>query len=99
MKDALEKYTVSFGLAFVITSVFSALLVIVKELSEGVLGAMKSATGHHWITHTVIDVILFVVLGFLLTKVQISSERLYQMIIGATVVGGLIIAGFYLIVG
>jgi hypothetical protein len=100
MEKPLGKYTVSFGLAVAITSLFSALLVVVKELSDKTLmPLMKAATGHHWITHSVIDVIVFVVLGFLLTKVQISPERLNQLIIGAIVIAGAIIAGFYLFVG
>ena len=97
MEEPLGKYTVSFGLALAITVVFSALLVVIKESSENtVMALMKQATGHHWITHTIIDLIVFVVLGFLLTKVQISPKRLSWIIVGATVVGGVIIAGFYL---
>ena len=100
MEKPIEKYMFSFGVALVITSLFSALLVVVKELSDKtVMPLMKAATGHHWITHTVIDVILFVALGFLLTKVQVSPERLTQMIVGATLIGSLIITGFYLFVG
>jgi hypothetical protein len=100
MENPIEKYTISFGIALVITSLFSALLVVVKELSDKtLLPLMKAATGHHWVTHSVVDVILFLALGFLLTKVQISPERLSRMIIGAVVTGGLVIAGFYLFVG
>ena len=52
----IGKYTRSFGLSFAITSVVSALLVIIKESSEeGVLAAMKAVTGHHWITHGLIN--------------------------------------------
>lgn len=100
MKNTLGKYTVSFGLALSITSLFSAILVVAKELSDKtLLPLMKAATGHHWVTHSVIDVILFLALGFLLTKVQISPELLPRIIVAAIVIGGLVIAGFYLFVG
>ena len=59
---------------------------------------MKAATGHHWVTHAVVDVVLFAVLGLLLTKVKISAERLTGLLIGSVVIAGLIIAGFYLFV-
>jgi hypothetical protein len=102
--NELGKFTRSFGLSLAITSVFSALLVVVKELNEhSVLAWMKAATGHHWVTHGVLDIILFVVLGLILAQtgggrgVQISSKSLINTIIGAVVVSGLIIAGFYLI--
>ena len=102
MNDTLNKYTVSFGISLVITVLFSALLVVVKELSDHtILPLMKQATGHHWVTHTVLDVILFVVLGFLLTiaNVKISPQRLTRVIVAATVIGALVVAGFYLIAG
>ncbi len=100
METPLEKYTTSFGIALVISSLFSALLVIIKELSsKTVLPMMAKATGHHWITHTVVAVALFVALGLSLTKVQISPERLNRLIVGAVVIAGTIIAGFYLFVG
>ncbi|MEN6441961.1 MAG: hypothetical protein ABFD97_25650 [Syntrophobacter sp.] len=98
--DRIEKYTTSFGLALVITSLFSAMLVVVKELSERtVLAWMKQATVHHWVTHAIMDLLVFVLLGLLLTKVKISSERLSQLILVSITVSGLIIAGFYLIEG
>ena len=98
MEKPLGKYTVSFGLALAITVVFSALLVVIKESSENtVLALMKRATGHHWTTHAIIDLIVFAVLGFSLTRVKISPERLSWIVTGATVAGGLIIAGFYLL--
>jgi hypothetical protein len=44
----IGKYTKSFGLSFAITSLISALLVILKETNEEtVLAWMKTATPHH----------------------------------------------------
>jgi lipoprotein signal peptidase len=100
----LGKYTRSFGLSFAITSVVSALLVILKESSEeGVLALMKAATGHHWVTHGLFNIILFVVLGWALSMskkgqgVEISANSLVSFIIGAVIISGVLIAGFYLL--
>lgn len=100
----IGKYTVSFGLSFAITSVVSALLVILKESNEeGVLAWMKALTGHHWVTHGLIDLILFVVLGWALSKVssgqgvKMSVNGLVSCIVGAVVISGILIAGFYLL--
>jgi hypothetical protein len=102
----IGRYGRSFGLSFAITSLFSALLVILKETSEHtVMAWMKAVTPHHWITHTLLDLILFVILGWALAKgnngqgIKISSDKLNNMIVGAFVISGLIIAGFYLIAG
>jgi hypothetical protein len=100
------KYGRSFGLSFAVTSLFSALLVVLKETSQQtVLAWMKAVTPHHWITHTLLALILFVVLGLVLAKanngqgIKISPDKLNNLIVGAFVISGIIIAGFYLITG
>ena len=99
----IGKYTKSFGLSFAITSVISALLVILKESNEEtVLAWMKAATGHHWITHGIIDIILFVALGWALSRpnsgqgLKISANALIGNIVAATLISGLLIAGFFI---
>jgi hypothetical protein len=100
----IGKYTRSFGLSFGITSVVSAILVILKETNEETLLAwMKAATGHHWVTHGIFDLILFVVLGWALARpnggkgVNLSTNGLISCIIAAVVVSGLLIFGFYIL--
>jgi uncharacterized Tic20 family protein len=98
------KYTRSFGLSFAITSVVSALLVILKESNEeGVLALMKAVTGHHWVTHGLINLILFVILGWALSKanngqgIRMSANGLVSCIVGAVIISGVLISGFYLL--
>jgi lipoprotein signal peptidase len=100
----IGKYTKSFGLSFAITSVVSALLVILKESNEeGVLALMKAVTGHHWVTHGLINLILFVALGWALSMankgqgVEMSATGLVSYIVGAVIISGVLIAGFYLL--
>jgi hypothetical protein len=100
----LGKYTRSFGLSFAITSVISALLVILKETNEDtVLAWMAAITGHHWVTHGLFNLIIFVVLGWALARpnrgegVNISANGLIFCIVGAVVVSGILIAVFYLV--
>jgi len=99
----IGKYTKSFGLSYAITSLISALLVIIKESNEEtVLAWMKAASGHHWITHGIIDVIIFVVLGWALSMpnsgqgLKISANALIGNIVAATLISGLLIAGFFI---
>jgi hypothetical protein len=100
----IGKYTTSFGMSLAITSVVSALLVVVKEMSENtVLALMKGITFHHWFTHSLFILILFVVVGWLLARsnggqgVKMGVNRFISTLVGAVVVSGLIIAGFYLV--
>ena len=97
----LGKYTVSFGLALAVTSLLSALLVVAKESNEAtVLAWMKAATGHHWVTHGVIDVVLFLVLGFVFAQAgwgaRMGGTALATSIGISVLLSSLIIAGFFI---
>ncbi|MCW8994419.1 MAG: hypothetical protein OQK77_01255 [Psychromonas sp.] len=103
-KTEIGKYTRSFGLSFSITSVLSAILVILKEShEETLLKAMISLTGHHWVTHGVINIITFLILGWVFSKankglgVNLSANSLIGCIVGAIVINFLFISGFYLL--
>lgn len=104
MENAVPgKYTASFGVSFAATSLLSALLVVLKETSKDtVLAWMKAATGHHWITHGVIVLAVFLVLGFVLAAtrggdgVRVGANGLIAAVVGSTVLSGLIVGGFFL---
>ena len=102
----IGKYGRSFGVSFAITSLISVIILIFKETNEHtVMAWMKAATPHHWITHTLLDLIIFVVLGVVLAKmnngqgINISPDRLNSFIVGSFVISGILIAGFYLVIG
>lgn len=102
--NGIGKYTTSFGMSLAITSIVSALLVVVKEMSEHtVLALMKQITFHHWFTHSLFILILFVVIGWILAKanggqgVKMPVNRFISTLVGAVVLSGVIIAGFYLV--
>ena len=102
----IGKYTASFGISLAIASVLSALLVVVKEMSEHtVLAFMKNITVHHWVTHGLFILIVFVLIGWILARtkggqgVKMAVDRFVGIIVSAVVVSGLIIAGFYLLWG
>jgi len=101
-QNDIGKHTRSFGLSLAITSLLSAFLVILKEThEETILVWMKNLTSHHWITHGLINLILFVVLGMVLSKanngkgVNISTKALAICIAGSVVISGILVAGFY----
>jgi Na+/H+-translocating membrane pyrophosphatase len=94
----VSKSSVSFGLALAIACIVNAILVVVKEKSDTVMNGMKKLTGHHWITHTVIVLAVFILFG-MANKGQgmkVTASRLICTVIGGVVTAGLIIVGFYL---
>jgi hypothetical protein len=103
--DPLANATVAFGLSLAITSVASALLVIAKEKGPpAVMAAMKSATGHHWATHSLAALVLFLALGFALMSpnggrgVRLSPSALVKTLVLGVAIGTAVIGGFYLFV-
>lgn len=92
----LPKYAVSFGLSLAVCSVINALLVIAKEKNPAVQQAMQKLTGHHWITHSSIVLVLFVILGLLIPNISMSASRLIKIVLAGVVISALLIIGFYL---
>jgi uncharacterized membrane protein SirB2 len=97
--QALDKLSVSFGVSFLIASIFNGLLVIAKENYTPLKDWMKSLSGHHWITHGIFVIILFIVLGYVFSGIDLSkkidADRTSSLVIAGTVLGGLIIVGFF----
>jgi hypothetical protein len=101
--STLDRAAVGFSAAAAITIVFNALLTIVKDSSEPLHDAMAKLTGHHWITHGLAVIVVFVVLGLALTRSaegrpRISDTTLLASIFVASVGGGAAIALWFLLV-
>ena len=106
MNTTLNAQTRGFGLAVAVTSIASALLVMAKELNEEtLLKFMKSVTVHHWVTHGIFDVLVFVALGLLLSKSNsgqgpaIDDEQLTKIVVGSFLLSNIGIAAFFIIHG
>ena len=95
-----EKYTAGFGLSLIVTSLLNAVILLLKETNEAIMNGMKAALGHHWTTHGVLVIVLFIALGFIFSGTKIAgkwdSRKLLTYIIWAVIIGGAIIAGFFL---
>ena len=95
----LDKLSVGFGVSFFVASLFNALLIITKETYAPLKDWMKSLSGHHWTTHGIFVIVLFIILGFILSKTnldeKIDAVKTSLFIIAGTVFGALIIVGFF----
>jgi hypothetical protein len=99
-EQTMERYISGFGLSLIIMLIFNALLVVVKE-TTGLLKVMAGMTGHHWTTHGIVIVVLFLVLGFIFSGKQpsLNARGVMKGTIATTIIGYVIIVGFYLIHG
>ena len=95
----LDKCSAGFGVSFLIASIFNGLLIIAKESYAPLKAWMKSLSGHHWITHGIFVIVLFITLGYIFSKTdmdkKIDADKTSSLVIAGTVLGGLIIVGFF----
>lgn len=98
----ISDQTAGFGLAAAIAIVFNTVFAWVKDSYEPLNAAMKAAMGHHWITHGVVDVALFVILGMVLSNSgfakTVNGVQLLKYLVIAVVAAGGGLAGWFLLV-
>ena len=96
----LDGLTAAFGISLVVTSIASAVLVVLKESYAPLMAWMNGFTGNHWITQGVLNVVLFIALGFVLASIRnwkLGGRVVAWLLVGATVLSGAILAGFFLL--
>jgi asparagine N-glycosylation enzyme membrane subunit Stt3 len=98
LNQYVDRRTAGFGVAAAVAIIFSTLLTFAKESYPALNAAMKAATGHHWITHGVAVMAVFLILGWLLSKtnIRMSGKRLAWKLVAATVLAGLGLIGWFL---
>lgn len=98
--ESVDARTAGFGVSYAVTSILSAIIVVLKESSEGFHDKLAAITGHHWVSQGLLDIVVFLVLGFILTRMggglRMSGNALVTTIVAATVLSGLIITGYFL---
>lgn len=100
--NTVSKNSVSFGISLAIASIVNAIIVCVKEKNETVMNGMKKLTGHHWITHTVIVLAVFVIFAVVLGRLnggqgmKVTIGGLLRSVLSGVAIAVLIIVGFYL---
>ena len=94
----LDNCVVGYGMSYSITSILSALLVVLKESNESVHNFLVAMTGHHWASHGLINIVIFLVLGYIFSKrdQDMSQSSLIKMVVVSTVISGLIIVGYFI---
>jgi magnesium-transporting ATPase (P-type) len=99
-KTNMNKYALGFGLSLVVTNLLNAVILIVKEVSASVMDVMKAVLGHHWMTHAVLLLFVFVVLGAFFSIYEVGakwdSRKMMFYIIGSVIISVVIITVFFL---
>lgn len=97
----ISNHSAAYGLSLAFSSVINAVLVIAQEKNPAIMATMGRLTAHHWVTHSMMVILLFVVLGWFLSRanggrgVSITANRLIGTLVSAVALSGMVIAGFY----
>jgi len=96
----MDKYLLGFGLSLVVTNLLNAVILVVKEVSSPVMNVMKAALGHHWTTHGVFLLFVFVILGVVFSINEVGEKwdslKMMYYIIGSVIISVVIITVFFL---
>jgi hypothetical protein len=79
---------------------FNTLLAWVKDSSDALNTAMAHTLGHHWTTHGVAVVLVFLLVGFLLSRRQgdlLTGYSAIYALVGSVVVAGLGLLGWFVL--
>lgn len=73
-------------------------MTIVSEISESLHSFLAKVGGHHWVGKGITAVVVFILLNLIFSKMKESENVLKNTvyIVVSTVLGGLIIFGFFL---
>jgi hypothetical protein len=97
----LDRAAAAFGLSAAVAILFNTLLAWVKDSVPALNTFMAGLTGHHWTTHSLFDLVVFIGLGFVFmstgTADRMTGMGLVRLLVGAVVVAGLGLAGWFLV--
>ncbi|MFZ0487891.1 MAG: hypothetical protein WAL83_12900 [Arenicellales bacterium] len=86
-----ENTVAAFGLSAAITAIFNVVLAFVKDAWAPLNSFMAYLTGHHWRTHGLADLIVFIVLGWVFMARGIPARGLTNSLV-VNLAGAVIIA-------
>jgi hypothetical protein len=96
----LSHTATAYGIAAAVAVLFNTVLAWVKDSYEPLNTAMAKTLGHHWTTHGVAVVLVFFIVGFVLSR--LSSDLIkgpysaIYVLCTAVVVAGLGLAGWFI---
>ncbi len=96
----LDGAAAGFGFSAVVAIFFNTILAWVKDAYDPLNTFMASLTGHHWWTHGLFDLALFVVLGVILTAsgFRIDGTKLAVYLAGSVIIAGAGLALWFVLV-
>ncbi|MFA5214386.1 hypothetical protein [Sulfuricurvum sp.] len=97
--EKLDNLSIAFTLSTIITLLFNTILAWVKDSYKPLEHFMATIGGHHWITHGIFDVLLFILLGILFYRMnsleKFKDDRLVKIVIVSAFVSSFGLIGWF----
>lgn len=93
------KHLVALEYSAAITVWFIVGITVLAEVSTSFKTQLSTVSGHHWVTKSVLSVILFLLLYGVISKLAADSKKSVNnvyMVVVSVAAGGLIIFGFFI---
>ena len=99
--QTFSKQTIGYGIAAIVAIIGNTIFTWVKEENPAVRDFLKQIMYHHWIAHGVAVLLVFFVLGFVLSRVMRASEckTLTPLLVISTALGALGLVALFLVLG
>jgi len=99
MPSTFSKQTIGYGIAAIIAILGNTMLTWIKEENPAVKALMKQLLYHHWIAHGIMVLLVFLVLGFILSRIVRPSpaRALAAWLVVASALGALGIVALFLL--
>ncbi len=93
----LDNASTAFGISAAVAILFNTVLAWVKDSYDPLNSFMAHLTGHHWITHGLADILVFLIIGaFLMNRgLRVPGSTVVTAVTGAVVVGGAGLAAWF----
>ncbi len=101
MPSTFSKQTIGYGIAAVVAILGNTVFTWIKEENPAVRAFLKQIMYHHWIAHGVAVLVVFFVLGFILSRIMRPSacKTLTPLLVIASAIGALGLIALFLILG
>lgn len=99
MPSTFSKETIGYGIAAIVAILGNTALTLIKEKNPAVSAFMKQILYHHWVAHGVAVMVVFLLLGFLLSRFMrpAPARMLAPALVLAAAVGALGIVALFLL--
>jgi len=88
--NRLDNISVGFGISLVVSMFFNTILACIKDVYDPLNRFMALLFGHHWITHGIFDIFVFIAVGIFMMRSNVVAKINPTTLIGLIYLSALV---------